>query len=157
MLKPISRSSHFHSFSSAILSFRLVIVSAWSRWAFASIPIFRVILCGCNMVCAQYMAGSALSKKMKVRFQTADSCILASTSDDCTQHTPESSCPAKSSLFHTWKRFFLTKQWPHKAQVVTAPVSMLNSGEQEPVGSLVQAGCSASGINIRPEPYGKAW
>ncbi|CAM4670234.1 unnamed protein product [Leuciscus chuanchicus] len=37
------------------------------------------------------------TEEMKVRFQTADSCILAGTSDDCTRHSPESSCPAKSS------------------------------------------------------------
>lgn len=87
-------------------SFCLVIVSAVVKVRFVSVPIFRMILCGCNIVWAQYMACAALSKEIKVRFQTADSCILAGTSDDCTRHTPESSCPAKSSQFHTWKRFF---------------------------------------------------
>lgn len=108
---------------SPVLSFCLVIVSAVVKVIFVSIPIFKMILCGCNTVWAQYIACAALSKEMKMRFQTADSCILARTSDDCTRHTLASSCPAKSSQF-TLERvffFFLTKQCPHMAQVVPGP------------------------------------
>lgn len=111
---------------SPVLLFCLVIVSAVVKVIFVSIPIFKMILCGCNTVLAQYMACAALSKEMKMRFQTADSCILAGTSDDCTRHTPASSCPAKSSQFHTWKSFFSDKA-----------VSAHGSGDQGPALSWV--------------------
>jgi len=93
--------SPLHFLSCFIILFCDCISTAVVKVKFVSFPIFEMILCGCNTVWAQYMASAVLSKEMKVRFQTADSCILAGTSDDCTRHTPESSCSAKSSQFHT--------------------------------------------------------
>lgn len=147
--------SHRYTFS-PVLSFYFVIVSAVVKVKFVSIPIFEMILCGCNTVWAQYMACAALSKEMKVRFQTADSCILAGTSDDCTRHTPESSCPAKSSQFHTWKRFFWqssVRTWPRWSWVLRLVEFRTRSAG---TGGIAHASSLASGINIHTEPYGKA-